>query len=46
VIFNRVICSSWKHLCHLSPFVTVSCVGQKQNPLLMWHPFHLKNTRI
>ena len=43
MVFDGVISPSRQHLRHLSPLATVSSVRQKEDPLLMQHPFHLED---
>ena len=46
MIFDGVVSASREHLSHLSPLVTLSSVCQKEDPLFVRHPLHLKDTRI
>lgn len=46
MVLDRVVSPSGEHLGHLCPFVSVGSVGEKENPLLMWHPFDLEDVRV
>jgi hypothetical protein len=43
MVLNRVISPPGKHFGHLRPLISMSSMCQKENPLLMRHPFNLKN---
>ena len=46
MILDGVVSSSWEHFGHFGPFVAVGGVCQKQDPLLVRHPFDLEDTRV
>ena len=46
MILDGVVCSSWEHFGHFGPLVAVGGVCQKQDPLLVRHPFDLEDTRV
>ena len=46
MILDGVVSSSWEHFCHFGPFVAVGGVCQKQDPLLVRHPFDLEDTGV
>ena len=46
MILDGVVSSSWEHFGHFGPLVAVGGVCQKQDPLLVRHPFDLEDTRV
>ena len=46
MVFNGVVSPSWQHLCHLSPFVAMSCMCQKQDPLFVGHPLNFQDIGV
>lgn len=46
MILNRVVSATRKHFRHLCPLVSMRSMRQKENPLLMRHPFDLQNVGV